>query len=144
MVLPPATPFSKKVTIACAGTLPVTAPPLTVTLRLPKSVPCCDTTAVALFTVNPAAAATVTFVADVPVLIACTETVPSGFLNAENFMLPLVAMDVPTRTAPGRTKRDHCAKAQRRLDACGVVPDTSTSALLVVPISPPEKCIPPR
>jgi hypothetical protein len=68
--------------------------------------------AVAAVALRPVTA-TLTEAADVPVLIILTAIDPSTFVKAVVLKLP---PDVPTLTAPGRTVREYCPNAQRRLD----------------------------
>jgi hypothetical protein len=86
--------------------------------------------------------------------MTCTATVPSVFRNAVNERL-VPEPDVPSRTAPGLTKRDHCAglayehylqvlvltcaNAHKRDDGVTVVPEIWMSAELVVPDSMPSQ-----
>lgn len=59
--------------------------------------------------------------AEPPEFVKTTATEPSVFLKAPIATLEMVP-DVPTRTAPGRTKRDHIASAQSRPEGIAVLP----------------------
>jgi len=135
VVVDPGVPLNKKVAIAWAGTLADASPSLKVTDSVPRSVPCAETKPWTLEAVKPLVA-TLIVAALPPLLMTCTETLPSGFLNALNFRFAPLP-DVPSRTAPGRTYRDHCANAQSRLEGVTVVPLVRIRAELVVPGSAP-------
>jgi hypothetical protein len=81
---------------------------------------------------------TVTACEALPVLIICTETEPSVFLNAL-VLRPEGAPDVATRIAPGRTDRLHCAKAQSLPEGLTVVPEIWMRPALLVVISIPSQ-----
>lgn len=59
--------------------------------------------------------------ADPPEFVKTTTTEPSVFLKAPMATLEMVP-EVPTRTAPGRIKRDHMASAQRRPEGIAFAP----------------------
>lgn len=59
--------------------------------------------------------------AEPPEFVKTTTTEPSMFLNAPIATLEIVP-EVPTRTAPGRIKRDHIAIAHRRPDGMAFAP----------------------
>jgi len=62
-----------------------------------------------------------TVAADAPVFKTCTATEPSVFLKADVLSV-LVLPPALTRTAPGLTKRLHCAIAQKRLEGATTPP----------------------
>lgn len=97
-----------------AATLPLTLPSSpTVTAIFSHLWLASDTHPVAAAALKSPDTLTLTADADPPVLIRTTATEPSTFLNAA--VLTPDPPDDPTRTAPGRTKRDQLAKAQRRV-----------------------------
>lgn len=112
-VEPELVPETTKATIAYAGTLAVARPPLMLAESVATELLLSVTYALTEAAASPLTA-TLTVWAELPALMTWTVTVPSAFLNAAKER-PVPEPEVPTRTAPGRTKRDHIANAQRRL-----------------------------
>jgi hypothetical protein len=128
VVVPPpldALPASLTVTTLWAGMDTVTAPPDRLAEVALKLFPWFVSQADAAPGVNPLKETAADWL-DVPLLVKTSTIEPSVFWKAPVMTL-VIEVEVPTRTAPGRIKRDHMANAQKMPEGVGVTPSRAST-----------------